>query len=116
MNVMVPLQPNMVYHIYNHANRNENLFRSKENYRYFLAKYAEYIYPIADTYAYCLMPNHFHLMVCIRSEKELLAYFRTKNVNTPLQEFETLEEVKLVAQQFSHLFNGYTQAYNKMYA
>ncbi len=115
MNALAPLQPNMVYHIYNHANGNENLFSSNENYRYFLTKYAEYVYPIADTYAYCLMPNHFHLMVRIRSEKELLRYFQTKNINVPLQGFQTLEEVKLIAQQFSHLFNGYTQAYNRMY-
>lgn len=103
-----PLLPDKVYHIYNHANGDENLFRAKENYRYFLTKYSEYIYPVADTYAYCLMPNHFHLMVRIRKEEELLAF-----VNLNLQGFKNLEG--LVSQQFSNLFNSYTKSYNKMY-
>lgn len=63
------LLPETVYHNYNHANGSEDLFRKDENYRYFLQKYSEYIYPIAETYAYCLMPNHFHLMVKVRSEE-----------------------------------------------
>jgi putative transposase len=100
------LLPDTVYHIYTHANGNENLFRCEENYRYFLAKYAERIYAVVDTYAYCLMPNHLHLMVRVRSEEEIAT----------LSGFRTLtESQKYVSQQFSHLFNGYTQAYNKMY-
>jgi putative transposase len=100
------LLPDAVYHIYTHANGNENLFRCEENYRYFLAKYAERIYAVVDTYAYCLMPNHLHLMVRVRSEEEIAT----------LSGFRTLtESQKYVSQQFSHLFNGYTQAYNKMY-
>jgi len=59
----IPLEVEKCYHIYNHAVGNENLFRCDENYRYFLKKYAEHISPIADTFAYCLMPNHFHLSV-----------------------------------------------------
>lgn len=115
-----PLLPDKVYHIYNHANGSENLFRSDKNYRYFLAKYAQYIYPVVDTYAYCLMPNHFHLMVRIRSEEELLEYLKIKksrkDLEPPLQGFQTLEEVSLsISRQFSHFFNAYTQAYNKMY-
>lgn len=109
-----PLLPDTVYHIYNHANGNENLFRSDENYYYFLRKYSEYMYPLLDTYAYCLMPNHFHLMVRVRSEAEVLAYMKLKKPT--LQGFETLGEFsKAVSQQFSHFLNGYTQAYNKMY-
>jgi putative transposase len=73
------LLPDTVYHIYTHANGNENLFRCEGNYRYFLAKYAERIYAVVDTYAYCLMPNHLHLMVRVRGEEEIatLSGFRT---------------------------------------
>ncbi|WP_424961353.1 transposase [Ekhidna sp.] len=102
----IPLEPNRIYHIWTHANGSENLFRTDENYRYLLEKYAQHIHPIAKSYAYCLMPNHLHLMVEIRGEKELRA----------LQGFGTLGEISLkLSKQFSNLFNAYTQAYNKMY-
>ena len=82
-------EPEQVYHIWTHANGSENLFRVGENYRYFLKKYAFYIYPVVDTYAYCLMPNHLHLMVRIKSEEEVLAALRKGRAT--LQGFETLE-------------------------
>jgi putative transposase len=51
------MQPKRFYHVYNHANGTENLFCQDENYHYFIKLWAKYIEPIADTYAYCLMPN-----------------------------------------------------------
>lgn len=43
------------YHIYNHGVGNRNLFKKAENYEYFLDLYDEYISPVAETYAWCLM-------------------------------------------------------------
>lgn len=107
-------EPEQVYHIWTHANGMENLFRVGENYRYFLKKYTFYIYPVVDTYAYCLMPNHLHLMVRIKREEEVLAALRKGRAT--LQGFETLGGFsKAISLQFSHLFNAYTQAYNKLY-
>jgi putative transposase len=109
-----PLLSETVYHIYNHANGNENLFRTDENYHYFLRKYGEYMYPMFDTYAYCLMPNHFHLMVRVRSEADVLEYLRL--TKPTLTGFKTLSEFsETISKQFGHLCNGYTQSYNKMY-
>jgi len=53
-------EPEIFFHIYNHAVGTENLFRNPENYRFFLRKYSQYTAPIWETYAYCLLPNHFH--------------------------------------------------------
>jgi putative transposase len=108
------LKPETIYHIYTHANGAENLFISEENYIYFLKKYLHYIYPVAETYAYCLMPNHFHLMIETRKEEEVLAFLRI--TKPTLQGFETLGGFsKIISLQFSHLLNAYTQAYNKRY-
>ncbi len=108
-----PLLAGGVYHIYTHANGTENLFLSDDNFNFFLRKYGEHIYPIADTYAYCLMPNHLHLMVRMKEEAEVLAH--TKAAST-LQGFRTLGGFsKYASQQFSNLFNAYTQSFNKMY-
>lgn len=75
-----PLLPDGYYHIYNHANGNDNLFRNEKNYYHFLEKYAIYIPPIADTFAYSLMPNHFHLFLRIKSLEELLTLERTSGI------------------------------------
>ncbi len=70
------LVPDKFYHFYNHAVANNNLFRNDDNYKYFLKKIAEYVHPVARIYAYCLMPNHFHFLIQIRSEQELRAFFK----------------------------------------
>jgi len=72
-NKRIPMEPGKMYHVYNHGNAQDNLFRCEENYIYFLKKYAQYIYPIVDTFAYCLMPNHFHTLVRVKTEEELCA-------------------------------------------
>ena len=65
------LETDSFYHIYNRANGNEKLFVNAGNYEYFLKRYDYYITPIADTFAYCLMPNHFHFLARIKNDKEI---------------------------------------------
>ncbi len=65
-----PLQYGQYYHIYNRGNNRENIFIEERNYRYFLKLYAKYIEPIAHTYAYCLLRNHFHFLVRIKTVEE----------------------------------------------
>jgi putative transposase len=59
-------EPECIYHIYNRAIGEEKLFRTKENYFYFLAKYQHYLDDKFITLAYCLIPNHFHFLVKIK--------------------------------------------------
>ena len=98
------MEPGQTYHIYNHANGTENIFREEKNYRFFLEHYAKYLEKVVDTYAYCLMPNHFHLLVGVKEEGVLRRTF---------PKFQTLE--KLVSKQFSDFFSAYTQSFNKAY-
>ncbi|OYT14943.1 MAG: hypothetical protein B7C24_15660 [Bacteroidetes bacterium 4572_77] len=60
-----------IYHIYNQGNNREKLFYNRAHYLFFLRKVNTYILPYADVLAWCLMPNHFHLMVLVR-EVELV--------------------------------------------
>ena len=107
------MQPETYYHIYNHANGSENLFREEENYRYFLQQWAKYIEPIAGTYCYCLMPNHIHFLIRLYDEPAV-----TRNLgyteDFPFGKFKTFQ--KVVSKQFSNLFSSYTQAFNKRYS
>src|SRR5690348_16279846 len=63
--------PDATYHIYNHAVGDEDIFKDEENYNFFLRKLNEWISPLADVFAYCLMKNHFHLLLRIKSLNEL---------------------------------------------
>lgn len=69
-----PLQYGTYYHIYNRGNNGENLFREEANYRYFLTLYAKHIVPVACTYAYALLANHFHLLIRTRTKAEQETY------------------------------------------
>ncbi len=113
------LIPDTYYHIYNHANGDDNLFREEKNYPFFLNKYHQHITPIADTVACCLMPNHFHLLIKIKNEDALLQTFPTLKT---LPKFKTLEEFtieknisNLLSKQFSNFYSSYTQSFNKVY-
>jgi len=103
------LQPDSFYHIYSRANGNEKLFISDPNFRFFLEKYKLYFHPIVYTYCYCLMPNHFHFLVQIKNENEVMEHFRKEHPN--LQGFENLEG--LISKQFSRFLNSYAKAFNK---
>jgi len=104
MSKPVPLQYGKYYHIYNRGNNRENIFFEKRNYRHFLELYTKYIVPIADTYVYCLLHNHFHSLVRIKTVEE----------QETLRVSETLRVLK-PSQQFGNLFNAYAKAINKAY-
>ncbi|MFA7380245.1 MAG: transposase [Bacteroidia bacterium] len=92
MQVIEKLTPVCFYHIYNRGINGENLFKEKKNYAHFLTRLEKYILPVAEIYAYCLLKNHFHLLVRIRENHQLDA-----------------------SKQFAHCFNSYTQGINKLY-
>lgn len=92
------------YHIYNRGINSSRIFFEDENYSYFLSLYEKYISPIADTFAWCLLNNHFHFFIRIKelTEIETCEIKSSKGINP--------------SRQFSHLFNAYTQAINKRYS
>ena len=110
-----PLEPGSYYHIWTHANGQGNLFQESKNYGFFLEKYQKYISPIAFTYAYCLMPNHLHLLISIKQKNDLHMHFRnTLSIHTD-NELDTSKISRILSQQFSNCFNSYTKSYNKYY-
>ncbi len=61
-----------IYHVFNRGNNSQMVFFNRENYLFFLEKIRKYIMPYADILAWCLMPNHFHLMISVnRVEVEI---------------------------------------------
>ncbi|MFA6946046.1 MAG: hypothetical protein WC220_09100 [Pedobacter sp.] len=99
-----PLVPDTCYHIFNRGINGENIFKEKRNYSFFLNKYSKYIGPIAFTYSFCLLKNHFHFLIRTRSEEII------KKCKLPGKNYEPEQIISL---QFGHLFNSYAQAINK---
>jgi len=54
-----------LYHVYNQGNNRNKIFFNQNNYQLFYQKMGEFICPYADIIAWCLMPNHFHLMILV---------------------------------------------------
>jgi len=124
----VPLEYGKYYHIYNRGINGCNLFYDDENYEHFLHLYDKYISPVADTFAWVLMRNHFHLLVRIKTVEEIPFMVQTpegqrdasgsaKNLSASLRpESVSFTQKKYKpSNQFSHLFNAYTKAINKRY-
>ena len=57
-----------IYHLYNQGNNQQPIFFKEENYLYFLRKMRKHLLPLVDILCYCLMPNHFHWLVCTKEE------------------------------------------------
>lgn len=88
-----------VYHIFSHVNGKELIFREETNYQFFLKQLDKYILPIADIYSYCLLPNHFHLLLRFKD-------FEGVNID---------EQHKYLMKRFGDFLNSYAKAFNKMY-
>jgi REP element-mobilizing transposase RayT len=64
----IPLYKNKLYHIYNRGNGKEQIFFKEENYYYFLRQFKKYLGDSIETFAYCLLSNHFHLLGRIKED------------------------------------------------
>jgi REP element-mobilizing transposase RayT len=111
-----PLRYGQYYHIYNRGNNRENLFVEQRNYPYFLNLFAKHILPVAETCAYCLLPNHFHFAIRTRSEEEQEAFWQ-ENIREhigPFSENGPISPFKLMkpSRAFNNMFIAYTRAFN----
>ena len=88
---MESLEAGFHYHIYNRGNNKQYIFFEEENYYYFLRLIEKYLCTISELYAYCLLPNHYHLLL---------------RINDACQK---------PSQAFSNLMNAYTKAINKRF-
>jgi len=96
-----PLARGAFYHIYNRGNNRENIFLEERNYLYFMNLWWKHVGPIAETWAYCLMRNHFHAVIYLPDL-------------TSLEDLPGLEvKLKEPSQYFSNFFNAYARGVNR---
>jgi hypothetical protein len=130
-----PLLYNTYYHIYNRGVNGENIFVEERNYDLFLKLYEKHLSPVTDLFAYCLLRNHFHVSVRVKSEEEVI---KTLKVSIPSktpgvshankrqteasylanrEEDQSRKPLgsRYVSNQFSNFFNAYAKTINKAY-
>jgi putative transposase len=114
---MIPLEPTHYFHVFNRANGFEKVFLSPGNYIFFMEKYRKYVVPYVHTYCYCLMPNHFHFLIQIKSIDEISDWInKSEPAQTRARELEKFhsDPEKYISKRLSNLFSSYTQAFNKL--
>jgi REP element-mobilizing transposase RayT len=62
-----PIEIGKYYHLYNRGVNKQKIFFSDKNYSYFIFQLSSYFRGEADILAYCLMPNHFHIVIHVKS-------------------------------------------------
>ncbi len=87
-----------IYHVFNRGNNKENIFFEQKNYFYFLNLIEKYLLQVSDIYCYCLLKNHFHILLKIKNEYEMPEKYKSK-----------------IYLPFSNLFNSYSKSINKAY-
>ena len=62
------LEKDHFYHIYNRGINSTAIFLSDENKKYFLKLVSKYLIDSIEVYTYCLMDNHFHIVLKVTVE------------------------------------------------
>ncbi len=91
------------YHIFGRGIGGQTIFRHKRDYHRFLNLYAKHIEPIAKTYGYNLLPNHYHFLI------------RTLDPDEQKLPDPSITLPREPSQHFSNLLNGYAKYFNLKY-
>ncbi len=92
-----PMVPDAFYHIYNRACGFEKMFLEDRNYYFFMDLFEERMAEYVDLYSYCLIPNHFHMLI------------KTKTIEDREEGCINFSKV------FGNLFAAYAQSFNHFY-
>ncbi|MDR9418672.1 transposase [Gracilimonas sp.] len=96
--------PEHTYHVYNQGNNQAPIFFDREDYLLFVEKMRKALMPNASILAWCLMPNHFHWLIQVNEDYEVL--------HDPNQMTRKLNPLN---KDIGTLLSSYSQLINKKY-
>ncbi len=91
-----------IYHIYNQGNNRQQVFYCDEDYLIFLGLIRRFIQPQSEIIAWCIMPNHFHLLL-----------FATGEGCTIMKQGGL--EIEKLTNGIRNLLSSYARIFNKRY-
>jgi len=104
---------NQFYHVYNRANGDDQLFYTDANYLYFLEKLNSYISAFVEIYSYCLIPNHFHLLLKVKDTITTPVRFTRLSLSEEKGSNKPDRCNSIITKAFSNFFNCYTKSINR---
>ncbi len=115
INYWANLNENCCYHIYNRSIGEELLFKRDGNWDYFMEKWWKFLGNYTTTYAYCLIPNHFHFLIKVKRITALISEKIAKENTKKSNQFlaGTITHNDFLVDQFKRLFTSYTGGFNK---
>ena len=99
-----------IYHVYNRTVDRKPMFKSSENYAYFIRQFDKYLSNYIKIYAYNLLGNHFHFMIKVNDLTDLTTFQKLSNLELPNEQKTTHD---IVSHQFKKFFQSYAMAFNK---
>jgi putative transposase len=106
---ITPLSAGKYYHIFNRGINKNLIFFRPENYIYFLSLWKKYLMDYTQVLSYCLLPNHFHLLVKL-ADKIVLKDGKS-------EDYEVIEDEnkigEIISEKLRRLFISYSQAINR---
>ncbi|MCF6351532.1 MAG: transposase [Cyclobacteriaceae bacterium] len=109
-------ESNNFYHIYNRGNNKQPVLFKRESYLFFLSKVRKHLSPLVDILAYCLMPNHFHLMVYVPEKHNTRGTNLSRPENSCYEDDEYIEyDSKAINKNLGIILSSYTKAINNRY-
>ena len=90
---------NNYYHVYNRGNNSQDIFFEEKNYNFFLTKLSKVFENNISLICYCLMPNHYHLLIKVKKDSQF------SNI---MQRFSTsyTKAINKTYKRVGHLFQG----------
>lgn len=95
-------EENSIYHVYNRSYNKSRVFFNNDNYVFFLSKLRT-LRDLCEVLAYCLMPDHFHLLI----------YLPENSGATRRTAQSGLTGIQTLSRKLGTILSSYTQAINK---
>jgi putative transposase len=111
-----PMEAGCYYHVFNQGNARVKVFYKEDNYTYFLKKVDAYLLDFVEVYAFCLMSNHFHMLIKLKEHSEIINKAKgKKELKGYLERY--MDDGNLpgmvVSEMFRRFFMSYAKAINK---
>ncbi|HPF51322.1 MAG TPA: hypothetical protein PK335_07085 [Draconibacterium sp.] len=112
--IITPILGGNYYHIFNRGINRQAIFFEEKNYAYFLHLMKQFVVPYVSVLAYCLIPNHFHLVIKVK--EEILISEGEGIPSLPKDGILIKDEIEIgkwVSRQYRRMFITYSMAINK---